>query len=200
MTNLSSAMITRRTAIGGTLAAGSSLLFLTVPVMAVTRKNKKEAPPAPAPALAFTHHQEQNIDNHQVGWIDIAIDPDGHGTLTHSWSNGKQIAGNTFYSVVALVRKDGTVIYSDKQEKGIDGSWFGSAREGHVTTNFTLKKDDLDAIDHVLHKMGAMNCGVQLSSFKCCDNGIDLGFSTRPCSDVPKTAPHVTGGNQSKVK
>jgi hypothetical protein len=84
-------------------------------------------------------HQEQNIDTHQVGWIDLTLDAQGHGSLTDSWSNGKQTSGNTFYAVV-LVGKDGKVVYSDKQTKGLDGSWGGLAREGQVTTNFTLTK------------------------------------------------------------
>jgi hypothetical protein len=143
---------------------------------------------AHAVTYPYRLHQEQNIDTHQVGWIDLTIDAQGHGSLTDSWSNGKQISGNTFYAIVVLVGKDGKVIYSDKQTKGLDGSFGGHAREGQVATNFTLTKEQLDEFDHVALKMGAMNCGMELSSFHCCDNGIEVGFSTRKC-DAP-AVPH----------
>ena len=32
-------------------------------------------------------HREQNIDTHQVGWIDLMIDAQGNGSLTDSWTN-----------------------------------------------------------------------------------------------------------------
>jgi hypothetical protein len=70
-------------------------------------------------------HQKQNIDTHQVGWVDLMIDAQGHDSLTDSWSNGKRTSGNTFYAIVVLVGKDGKAIHSDKQMKGLDGSWGG---------------------------------------------------------------------------
>jgi len=136
-----------------------------------------------AAAVTFPYevHREQNIDKNQIGWIDLTVDAPGQGSLTHSWSNGKRISGNTFYSIVALVSKNGKAIYSDKQTKGLDGSGGGHAREGHVTTTFALKKEEMDELDHVVLKMGAMNCGMEITSFKCCDNGIEVGFSTKKC-------------------
>jgi hypothetical protein len=138
---------------------------------------------ASATGVTYPHklRQEQNIDTNQVGWIDLVIKADGRGSLAHSWSNGKSTSGNTFYSIVVLVGKDGKTIYSDRQTKGLDGSWGGSAREGHVTTNFSLTKAQMDNFDHVELKMGAMNCGVKLTSFKCCDHGIEASFGTRKC-------------------
>jgi hypothetical protein len=112
---------------------------------------------AEAVTYPYKLHQEQNIDTHQVGWIDLTIDAQGHASLTDSWSNGKQTSGNTFYAIVVLVGKDGKVVYSDKQTKGLDGSGFGHAREGHVATSFTFSKEQLDEFDHVALKMGAMN-------------------------------------------
>jgi hypothetical protein len=129
----------------------------------------------------FNVHQEQNIDVRQVGSVDLTIDAQGNGSLTHTWSNGKRASGNTFYSVVVFVSSDGRVLYSDKQTKGIDGSWAGRAREGHVTTKFTLTKEQMDQFDHIALRMGAMNCGMELSSFKCCDHGLEVGFTTRKC-------------------
>ncbi len=126
-------------------------------------------------------HQEQNIDTHQVGWIDLMIDAQGHASLTDSWSNGKRTSGNTFYAIVVLVGKDGKAIHSDKQMKGLDGSWGGHAREGHVTTNFSLNKAQMDNFHHVALKMGVMNCGMEMTSFKCCDHGIEASFSTKKC-------------------
>jgi hypothetical protein len=134
-----------------------------------------------AVSLPFKLHLEQNIDTHQVGWFDLNIGPQGNGTLTHSWSNGKHTSGNTFYSVVVLVDKNGKSIYSDKQTKGIDGSWGGHAREGHVTTQFKLTPEAAASVDHAVFKAGVTNCGMEVSSFKCCDNGIEIGFSTRKC-------------------
>jgi hypothetical protein len=129
----------------------------------------------------YNFHQEQNIDDHQVGWIDVKIDAQGRGTLTHSWSNGKRTSGNTFYSVVIFANKDGKVVYADKQTKGLDGSWYGPAREGRVTTQLRLTKEQMDEFDHIELKMGAMYCGLELSSFRCCDHGIEVGFTTRRC-------------------
>jgi hypothetical protein len=96
---------------------------------------------------------EQNIDSHQVGWLDLTIDAHGRSNLTDSWSNGKRTSGNTFYAIVVLVGKDGKVLYSDKETMGLDGSWGGRAREGHVTTNFTLTKEQMNEFDHVVLKM-----------------------------------------------
>jgi hypothetical protein len=126
-------------------------------------------------------HLEQNIDTHQVGWIDLTIDSQGHASLTDSWSNGKHTSGNTFYAIVVLVGKDGKPIRSDKQTKGLDGSWGGHAREGHVTTTFILDEAQRENFDHIALKMGVMNCGMELTSFKCCDHGIEASFSTRKC-------------------
>jgi len=131
-----------------------------------------------AVSYPYKEHKEQNIDDHQVGAIDLAIDSQGHGTLHHFWSNGKQIAGNNFYSVVALRAKDGRVIWSDKQVKGLDGSGGGHAREGEVTITFSLTKDQMDEFDHYDFKMGAQNCGIDLTSVRFTDNGIELGFGT----------------------
>jgi hypothetical protein len=80
-------------------------------------------------------------------------------------------------------------VWSNKQTKGIDGSWWGSAREGSVTVRDSLTKEQMQAFDHVEFKLGVMNCGMQLTSFKCCDNGIEASFSTKKC-DVPATARH----------
>jgi hypothetical protein len=153
---------------------------------------------ANAVTYPYKLHQEQNIDTHQVGWIDLTIDAQGQGSLTDSWSNGKQISGNTFYSIVVFVGKDGKPIYANKQTKGIDGSYGGHAREGHVTTSFTLTKEQMDAFDHVALKMGAMNCGIQLSSFHCCDNGIEVGFSGRPCNVPAVPHPPPPHANQAR--
>jgi hypothetical protein len=154
-------------------------------VVAATALTIGGASVAGAATFPYRLHQEQNIDSHQVGWIDLAIDAEGHGSLTQSWSNGKQTSGNTFYGIVALRAKDGTVLYTDKQTKGLDGSWGGHAREGHVTTAFTLNSERRAEFDHVDLKMGTMNCGMELTSVQFKDNGVDVGFSSKKC-DVPK--------------
>jgi hypothetical protein len=139
------------------------------------------ATPIYAVSYPFSYQQEQNIDKHQVGRIYLSIDAQGAGTLTHEWSNGTRTSGNTFYSVVVLVGKNGKPIYSDKQTKGLDGSWGGRAKEGAVTTNFKLNQDQMMELDHVTFKMGAMNCGMELASFRCCNKGIEFEFTTHKC-------------------
>jgi hypothetical protein len=136
---------------------------------------------AAAVEYPYKLHLEQNIDTHQVGWIDLRIDGQGHGNLTDSWSNGKKTSGNTFYAIVALVGKDGKAVWTDKQTKGLDGSLGGHAREGHVQVSFKLNQNQLAAFDHVALKVGTMNCGMELTSFKCCDHGIEVEFTTKKC-------------------
>jgi hypothetical protein len=85
--------------------------------------------------------------------------------------------------------KDGKVLYSEKQIKGLDGSLGGHAREDHVTTDFTLNNEQMAEFDHVDLKMGTMNCGMELTSVKFTNNGVEVGFSTKKCSDIPRT-PH----------
>jgi hypothetical protein len=135
----------------------------------------------------FQFFQEQNIDNHQVGHVKIDIDDQGTGKLEGFWSNGQKINGNTFYAIVALADKDRNVIWSDKETKGLDGSWFGHAREGTVTKDFTLNKDQMNALDHVVFKLGVLNCGLELKEFHCCNNGIEVALGTKKCegSDTP---------------
>lgn len=140
------------------------------------------------PALSieypFRFFQEQNIDTHQVGHVKVDIDGDGNGILEDFWSNGKQMSGNTFYAIVLLVSKNGDVVWANKQTKGLDGSFGGHAREGSVTTNFKLSKEQMASVDHLAFKLGTTNCGMELTEFHCCNNGIEASFSTRKC-DVP---------------
>jgi len=152
------------------LSVLSGLVLLGRPVLAV------EYP--------FRFFQEQNIDTHQVGHVKVDIDADGNGVLEDFWSNGKQISGNTFYAIVVLVSKNGEVVWANKQTKGLDGSFGGHAREGTVTTKFQLTKEQMASVDHVAFKLGATNCGMELTEFHCCNNGIEASFSTRKC-DVP---------------
>jgi len=148
------------------------------------------AGPAFAVDYPFKFFQEQNIDTHQVGHVRIEIDSNGHGTLEDFWSNGKQLSGNTFYAIVALASKSGDVVWANKQTKGLDGSFGGHAREGSVNTGFQLTKEQMAAVDHVVFKLGTVNCGMELTEFHCCNNGIDASFSTKKC-DVP-TTPRAT--------
>ena len=107
------------------------------------------ASPASAVGYPFKFFREQNIDNHQVGHVALTIDPLGAGTLEDFWSNGKKVAGNTFYAIVVLISKDGKAVWSDKETKGLDGSFGGRAREGSVTKKFHLTKEQMDKVDHV---------------------------------------------------
>jgi hypothetical protein len=141
-------------------------------------------PPAFAVEYPFNFFREQNIDTHQVGHVRVNIDPQGNGSLEDFWSNGKQISGNNFYAIVVLVGKNKEVIWSNKQEKGLDASYGHHAREGAVTTKFALNKEQMEALDHVEFKLGVVNCGTQIAEFHCCNKGIDISFSPKKC-EVP---------------
>jgi hypothetical protein len=134
----------------------------------------------------FSFSREQNIDVHQVGHVRFTIDPRGHLTGEDFWSNGKKTSGNTFYAIVVLVDKDGKSIWSNQQTKGLDGSWTGHAREGRVSLDYQLSRDQMNAFDHAEVKLGVMNCGWELTEFHCCNNGIEATFTERKCN-VPKT-------------
>jgi hypothetical protein len=146
--------------------------------------------PALAVEYPFRFFQEQNIDTHQVGHVRVDIDNDGNGSLEDFWSNGKQISGNTFYAIVVLVSKNGEPVWANKQTKGLDGSFGGHAREGSVTTKFQLTKEQMALVDHVAFKLGTTNCGMELTEFHCCGNGIEASFSTRKCEmpTIPRTS------------
>lgn len=143
---------------------------------------------AMAANLPFSQHLEQEIDRHQVAYADVMIAPDGSGVANYKWSNGQQIRGNNFYTYLVLVTKDNKPVWTDKQMKGLDGSWGGHAREGEVKTSFHLSEEQLSAIDHVIMKSGTVNCGLEMIQFHCCDDGIEATFSTKKCQqpDVPK--------------
>lgn len=141
-------------------------------------------------SLPFSQRVEQEIDRHQVAYADIRVAPDGNGVANYKWSNGQQIRGNNFYTYVALVTKDNKPVWTDKQMKGLDGSWGGHAREGEVQTSFHLSEEQQKAIDHVVMKSGAVNCGLEMIEFHCCDNGIETTFSTKKCQqpEAPKVS------------
>jgi hypothetical protein len=145
----------------------------------------------PQTALATTYpyrtHIEQNIDHHQSGWIDVVIDETGKVSITAGFSNGKQFAGNNFYSIATLLAKDGSVLHSVLQEKGLDGSWGGHARESRVTNEFTLTPEKLANFDRIALKMGTRNCGMKVIEMH---NLTDWTFSTDKCvvPEVPRPA------------
>jgi hypothetical protein len=113
------------------------------------------------PPLPYTMHREQNIDNHQVGYLDARIDPDGTVVVVAKFSNGKQIAGNTFAVETALMTTNNTPLFVIRQTKGLDGSWGGHAREGQVVTTFKMTPDQLRQFDHVeVSQMRALNDGI----------------------------------------
>ncbi len=119
------------------------------------------APAGAAPSLPYKFHTEQNIDNHQVGYVDVVVNADGSGAVTAKFSNGQQIRGNTFAAETALVDKDGHALLVVRQTKGLDGSWGGHAREGTVTNTFQLSPEKLQAFDRVVEgQMRALNDGI----------------------------------------
>ena len=126
-----------------------------------------------------------HINVPEVGHVRFTIDQQGHLSGEDFWSNGKKTSGNTFYAIVVLADKDGKSIWSNKQTKGLDGSWFRRPREGRVALDYHLSKPQMEALDHVETKIGVMNCGVEVSEFHCCNNGIEITFTERKC-EVPK--------------
>jgi hypothetical protein len=141
-------------------------------------------------ADGFSAHREQEIDQSQFGYVDISINPSGKGTVRYKWSNGKRLAGNNFYSIVALVGKDNKPIWSDKQVKGLDGSMGGKARQGEVTAQISIDPAQVLQITNVLFKTGVENCGYEVTGFKCCDNGLEIEGKQKKCEqpNVPKAS------------
>jgi hypothetical protein len=112
--------------------------------------------------LPYRSHVEQNIDNHQVGYVDTYIGTDGRGTVTVMFSNGKQWAGNTFAATTRFIANDGTVLLTVYQVKGLDGSYMGRAREGTVTNAIELSPDDVARFRALDVKLVALNDGVDV--------------------------------------
>jgi hypothetical protein len=131
-------------------------------------------------------HREQEIDRHQVGWIDVTIQDSGKVVVAGGFSNGKQLAGNNFYGITSFVRKDGSVIHNVLQEKGLDGSWGGHAREGRVTNEFTMTPEQLAEFDHITYRAGVRNCGMKVVEMH---NLNDWTFSTDKCTPPAITQP-----------
>jgi hypothetical protein len=102
-----------------------------------------------APLFPYHYHKEQNIDAHQIGYVDVVLNPDGTGWVTATFSNGKQWAGNKFAAETSLVSADGTKLDCIRQTKRLDGSWGGQARESSVTTEIRLTPEQLRRFDHV---------------------------------------------------
>jgi hypothetical protein len=134
------------------------------------------AVPAEAtPAFPYRYHTEQNIDNHQVGFVDVVVNGDGSGTVTARFSNGKQLAGNTFAAETVFAAADGVPLLSVRQTKGLDGSWGGHAREGSVINPIHLNPEQLRLFDHVeVQRMRALNDGIEGIDW----NKVWLVFST----------------------
>jgi hypothetical protein len=139
-------------------------------------------PAATAETTRYVRHIEQEIDTHQVGWIDVDVRLDGKVTLHAGFSNGKQWAGNNFYAITTFRGKDGKVIKSVSQAKGLDGSMMGHAREGDVTNTFMLTPSELLNFDHVEFQAGVTNCGMEVFSMH---NLNDRTFTTRKCEKPP---------------
>jgi hypothetical protein len=132
------------------ILAGAALALLAVTGAALA-----------TPPLPYRLHREQNIDNHQVGYLDVVVNPDGSGVVVAKFSNGKQYAGNTFAVESALMNANKMPLMVFRQTKGLDGSWGGHAREGEVTIPFKLTPEQLQAFDHVeVGPMRALNDGI----------------------------------------
>ncbi|TCM65754.1 hypothetical protein [Rhizobium sp. BK068] len=109
----------------------------------------------------FRFHHEQEIDRHQIGYVDVVIAPDGAGSVTTKFSNGKQFAGNTFAAETALLDNNQQAILVFRLVKGLDGSWGGHAREGSATSTFKLTAEQMARFNHVeVGQMRALNDGI----------------------------------------
>lgn len=144
--------------------------------------------PVSAGAAIMTPHKfhvEQNIDKHQVGYIDGTIAESGKVSLTAKFSNGKQWAGNNFYSITRFVGKNGEVLHAVIQEKGLDGSFGGRAREGSVSNEFVLSSNQLENLDRIDVRMGVRNCGLKLIEMH---DLTDWTFTVKECEGAPMKA------------
>jgi hypothetical protein len=127
---------------------------------------------------------EQTLDPQQVGDVQVAIGPDGKGSVTYTWSSEKIISGSKFYSVLVLVDKHNKPIWSDKQVKGLRGSsgWGDHTEERSATTSFSITPAQAAAIHHILFEAGTADCGsAEMISYHCCDKGLDVTMDTQKC-------------------
>src|SRR5262249_49220942 len=115
------------------------------------------------PSFPYHYHAEQNIDERQVGVVDVVVNANGSGIVTTKFSNGQQIRGNTFSSAIGFYGADGRPFLVVVETKGVDGSLGGPAREETVSQNVQLTPDQLTDFDHVaLIKMAALCDGIDL--------------------------------------
>jgi hypothetical protein len=103
------------------------------------------------PDLPYHFHAEQNIDQHQVGYLDVTMNADGSGVVHTKFSNGKRVAGNTFASATGFYGKDANPFMIVVQTKGLDGSLLhnGATQEGDVQQDVHLTPEQLGEFDHV---------------------------------------------------
>lgn len=117
------------------------------------------------PAFPYHYQAQQNIDRHQIGYLDVVVDGGGHGVVTTKFSNGQQIRGNTFASATGFYAHNGKPFLIVVETKGLDGSLGGHAREGTVSRPVQLSPEQLKAFDHArLIGMRALCNGID---FKC---------------------------------
>ena len=132
--------------------------------------------------LPYNWHIEQNIDQHQIGYLKVSIDSSNRVTLVSKFSNGQKVSGNNFYSIVKFVSHGGKTLKVVILQKGLDASVFGHAREGTVTDTFLMNSRDVSDLDHIETKFGVRNCGLELTDLYFNSNGLNLGFGTKKCA------------------
>jgi hypothetical protein len=122
-----------------------------------------------------------------VGYSDVTITSNGSVTIDTKFSNGKQIGGNNFFSVVTFRSASGGVLGYFVQWKGLDGSFRGHAREARATDQFKLQPTAFSQFDHVDFRFGVRNCGFKVTGFHLGDgdknNGVTM--STVECGNQP---------------
>jgi hypothetical protein len=103
------------------------------------------------PNFPYKYHTEQNIDEYQVGSVDVVVNSDGSGVVQTKFSNGKKVAGNTFASAIGFYGKDTRPFLVVVQTKGLDGTLLhnGQTQEGNVQQDLKLTADQLAEFDHV---------------------------------------------------
>jgi hypothetical protein len=115
----------------------------------------------------YRYHAEQNIDQHQVGYLDVTVSADGSGVVHTKFSNGQQVRGNTFSSATGFYGSATEPFLVIVQTKGLDASLGGKPREGDEETPIKLTPEQIKEFDHVqLIGMRAMCDGIDL---KCMD-------------------------------
>lgn len=86
-------------------------------------------------------HREAKAADRQYCYTDFEIDLEGHWTSKTKYSNGHQLDGVRFYSVITIMTKDNREVVSIPQNHHVKPSLGGKAREETTIASGKLPKD-----------------------------------------------------------